>query len=264
MLTLWNSYYLPLNWSCGFSCEQAMMLGLYCVKCSLQKSLPSTPKHYHTQSPCLASTRAGLSSCCFSLLGKTCWNNYLLTDLHIRGLSVLKKKKKKTHCVTSWKELLSLFRRNHAGLSSGLQCCFFDQHSRGNSEYSQKYIQVLVIIKLFINILIFSSVCQSCPTLCSPIDCSTPGFPVHHQLLELAQTHVHWVGDQPSHPLSSPSPPAFSHSQHQGLFKWVSSSHQVAKDWSFSFSISPSNEYSGLISFRMDWLNRMKLPMLSF
>ena len=77
----------------------------------------------------------------------------------------------------------------------------------------------------------FSSVTQSCPTLCNPRDCSTPGFPVHHQLLELAQTHVHRVGDviQPSYPLSSPFPPAFNLSQHQGLFKWVSSSHQVAK-----------------------------------
>ena len=66
----------------------------------------------------------------------------------------------------------------------------------------------------------FSSVAQSCPTLCDPMDCSTPGFPVHHQFPELAQTHVHRVGDAilPSHPLSSPSPPAFSHSQHPGLF----------------------------------------------
>ena len=77
----------------------------------------------------------------------------------------------------------------------------------------------------------FSPVTQSCPTLCDPMECSTPGFRVHHQLPELAQTHVHWVGDtiQPSHPLSSPSPPAFNLSQHQGLFKWVSSLHQVAK-----------------------------------
>ena len=76
----------------------------------------------------------------------------------------------------------------------------------------------------------FSSVTQSCPTLCDPIDCSTPGLPVHHQLLELAQTHVHRVSDaiQPSHPLSSPSP-AFNLSQHQGLFKWVSSLHEAAK-----------------------------------
>ena len=67
----------------------------------------------------------------------------------------------------------------------------------------------------------FSSVTQSCPTLCDPMDCSTAGFPVHHQLLELTQTHVHLVGDavQPSHPLLSPSPHAFNLSQHQGLFK---------------------------------------------
>ena len=101
----------------------------------------------------------------------------------------------------------------------------------------------------------FSSVTQSCLTLCDHMDCSTPGFPVHHQLPELTQTHVHWVSDaiQSSHPLSSPSPPAFNLSQHQGLFRWVSSSHRVAKYWSFSLRISPYN--SGLISFRMDWLD---------
>ena len=77
----------------------------------------------------------------------------------------------------------------------------------------------------------FSAVAQSCPTLCDPMDCSMPGFPVHQQLPELAQTYVLWVGDaiQPSHPLSSPSPPAFNLSQHQGLFQWVTSAHQVAK-----------------------------------
>ena len=101
----------------------------------------------------------------------------------------------------------------------------------------------------------FSSVAQSCLTLCDPMNHSTPGFPVHHQLPESTQTHVHWVGDaiQPAHPLSSPFPPAFNLSHHQGLFKWVSSSHQVAKVLEFSFSISPSNKYSGLISFRTDW-----------
>ena len=73
-----------------------------------------------------------------------------------------------------------------------------------------------------------------------------PGFPVHHQLLQLAQTHVYWVSDaiQPSHPLSSPSPPTFNLSQHQGPFQCVSSSHQVAKVLQFQLSISPSNEYS--------------------
>ena len=77
----------------------------------------------------------------------------------------------------------------------------------------------------------FSSVTQSCPTLCDPMDCSSPGLPVHHQLLEFTQTHVHWVGDaiQLSHPLSSPFLPAFNLSQHQGFYQWVSSWHQVAK-----------------------------------
>ena len=77
----------------------------------------------------------------------------------------------------------------------------------------------------------FSSVAHSCQTLCDPMNCSTPGLPVHHQLPEFTQTHVHWVSDsfQPSHPLSSPSPPAPNPSQHQSLFQWVNSSHEVAK-----------------------------------
>ena len=78
---------------------------------------------------------------------------------------------------------------------------------------------------------LFSSVSQSCPTLCDPMDCSTPGLPVHHQLPEFTQSNVHWVGDaiQPLRPLLSPSRPACSPSQHQGLFKWVSTLNQVAK-----------------------------------
>ena len=103
---------------------------------------------------------------------------------------------------------------------------------------------------------------QSCPTLCEPMDYSTPRFPVHHQLLELTQTHGHWVGDaiQLSHPLLSPFPAAFYLSQHQSLFQWVRSLHQVAKVLSFNFSISPSNKCSGLISFRMDWLDLLAVP----
>ena len=99
-----------------------------------------------------------------------------------------------------------------------------------------------------------SSVTQLCLTLCTIMDCSMPGFLVHHQLPEVVQTHIHPVGDvnQPSHPLSSPSPPALNLPQHQGLFNWVSYLNQY---WSFSFSISPSNEHPGLISFRMDWLD---------
>ena len=101
------------------------------------------------------------------------------------------------------------------------------------------------------------SATQFCPTLCDLMDCNTPGFPLHHHLSEFAQTCVHWVSDpiQPSHPLSFPSPPAFNLSQCQSLFQWVCSSHQVAKVLGFSVSIKPSNEYSALISFRMDWLD---------
>ena len=107
----------------------------------------------------------------------------------------------------------------------------------------------------------FSSVAQSCLTLCDSMDCSKPGLPVHHQLPESTQTHVHWVGDviQPSHPLSSPSPSPFNLSQHQGLFKWVSSSHHGPEYWSFSFNINPSYEHSGLIPFRMDWLDLLEV-----
>ena len=103
----------------------------------------------------------------------------------------------------------------------------------------------------------FSRVAQSCLTLCDPMNRSTPGLPVHQQLPEFTQTHVHRVGDaiQPSHPLSPLSPPALNLFQHQGLFQWVGSSHQGPKSWSFSFSISPSSEHPGLISFRMDWLD---------
>ena len=110
------------------------------------------------------------------------------------------------------------------------------------------------IIKINIQ---FSSVTQSCPTLCDSMDCSTPGLPVHHQLPEFTQTHVHWVSHaiQPSHPLSSPFLPTFNLSQHQGLFKESVLCIRWPKYWSFSFNISPSKEHPGLISFRMDWLD---------
>ena len=103
----------------------------------------------------------------------------------------------------------------------------------------------------------FSSVTQSCPTLCDPMNRSMPGLPVHHKLPELTQTHGHRVSDaiQPSHHLSSTSPPAPNSSQHQGLSSKLAFCIRWPKYWSFSFSISPSNEYSGLISFRIDWFN---------
>ena len=107
----------------------------------------------------------------------------------------------------------------------------------------------------------FSSVAQSCPALCDPMDCSMPGFLVHHQVPELAQTHVHRGSDaiQPSHPLSSPSPPAFNVSHHQGLFQWVSSSHQMAKVLKLQLQ-----HHSGQISFRIDWFDLLAIQRTQF
>ena len=109
----------------------------------------------------------------------------------------------------------------------------------------------------------FSSVAQSCPTLCDPMDCSTPGLPVHHQLPEFTQTYVQWVGDaiQRSHPLSSPSssPLTFNLSQHQGLFQWVGSLHQVAKvlGVSASTSVLPMNIQDWFPLGWIDWINKL-------
>ena len=101
------------------------------------------------------------------------------------------------------------------------------------------------------------SVTKSCPTLPDPTDCSTPGFPVPRYFLEFAQVHVHWIGDaiQSSHPLSSPAPYAFSLSRHQGLFQWVSSSHQVAKVLEFQLQHQSFQWILGLISFWIDWFD---------
>ena len=116
----------------------------------------------------------------------------------------------------------------------------------------------------------FNSVSQSCPTLCNPMNCSMLGLPVHHQLLELTQTHVHRVSDamQPSHPLSPPFPAAFNLSQHHGLFQWVSSSHQVAKVLELQYwapaSVLPMNiqdwfplGWAGWISLQSKGLSRV-------
>ena len=107
------------------------------------------------------------------------------------------------------------------------------------------------------------SVTQSCLSLWDPLNCSTVGFPVLHYLLEFAQTHVHWVSDtiQPFHPLSPPSPVALSLTQHQGLFQWLTLCIRWPKYWSFTFSISPSNKYSGLISFRIVWFDLLAVQV---
>ena len=97
----------------------------------------------------------------------------------------------------------------------------------------------MIYLSIYFSSVQFSSVTQSCPTLCNPMNHSMPRLPVHHQLLEFTQTHIHWVGDaiQPSYPLSSPSPPAPNPSQHQGLFQWVNSSHEVAKVLDFQLQV---------------------------
>ena len=108
----------------------------------------------------------------------------------------------------------------------------------------------------------FSSVTQSCLTPCNPIDCSTPGFPVHHQLLEPTQTYFHRIGDaiQPSHPLTSiPVSSCLQSFPASGLFQWVSSSYQVARVLELQLSNSPSNKYSGLTSFKIDWFDLLSV-----
>ena len=107
----------------------------------------------------------------------------------------------------------------------------------------------------------FSSVTQSCLTLCDPMNHSTPGLPVHRQIPEFTQTHVHRVGDaiQPFHPLSSPSPPAPNPSSIRVFSKESSLRMRWPKYWSFCFSIIPSNEHPGLICFRMDWLDLLEV-----
>ena len=129
------------------------------------------------------------------------------------------------------------------------------------------FVYIDTFVLMYTHSVHFSSVAQSCPTLCNPMNRSTPGLPVHHQLPEFTQTHVHQVGDniQPSHPLSSLSSPAPNPSQHQSLFQWVNSSHEVSKvlvsalasflpkntqDW------SPS-EWTGWISLQSKGLSRV-------
>ena len=112
----------------------------------------------------------------------------------------------------------------------------------------------------------FSSV-QSCPALCDPMDCSMPGLPAHHQLPKFTQTHVHWVDDaiQPSHPLLSPSPPACNLSQHQGLFQWVSSSHQVAKVLEFQLQHQSFQwYYLILLEFQLPFDHKFRRTCLNF
>ena len=153
----------------------------------------------------------------------------------------------------SFPKCLLLF--SHSVMSDSLRphapCQASSSFTISQSLLKFKSIESMTPIRFNILLDQFSSVTQSCPTLCDPMDCSTPGFPVHHELPAPAQTHVHWVGNtiQPSHLLLSPSSPIFNHSQHQGLFQWVSLSHQVAKVLEFYLQ----NQFFQWI-FRTDFL----------
>ena len=130
--------------------------------------------------------------------------------------------------------------------TTSVEKCTFKKCGTWNCDYRAQYTYLVQ----------FSSVAQMCLTPYNPMDCRTPGFPVHHQLPELPQTHAHWVGDaiQSSHPLLSTSPSAFSFPP-SGSFLMSAFRIRWPKYWSFSFIISPSNEYSGLISFRINFEN---------
>ena len=126
---------------------------------------------------------------------------------------------------TPWEKLRRVWWKTHINEPSFITMTTLNQPT---SKYTR---EVAKIIRATHSSVQFSSATQSCPTLCDPMNRSTPGLPVHHQPEEFTQTHVHWVSDaiQPSHPLSSPSPPAPNPSQHQSLFQWVNSSHEEAK-----------------------------------
>ena len=137
-------------------------------------------------------------------------------------------------------------------------------HTHTHTLVCAVYLWIVYVYKyVYAYMYQFSLVAQSCPTLWDPMNCSTPGFSDLHQVPELAQTHVHWVGDaiQPSHPLLSPSSPTFNLSQHQGLFQWVSSLHQVAKVLELKLRMNIQGRFpfrlTGLISLLSKGLSRV-------
>ena len=147
-----------------------------------------------------------------------------------------------------WTQYAKKFGKHTNGHRTGKGQFFLPIPKKGTAKNVQTTIQLDSFHMIASSV---QSVTHSCPTLCDPMDCNTPGLPVHHQLLKFTQTHVHWVGDaiQPSHPLSSPSPPSLNPSQNQSLFQWVSSSHQVAKV--LEFQLQPQS-FQGI--FRTDFL----------
>ena len=165
------------------------------------------------------------------------------------------------HCFPLFPHLFAMKWRDQMPWSLFFECWVKPAFSLSFSTFIKRVLVAFHFLPFQFSSVQFISVAQSCPTLCDPMDHSTPGLPVHHQLPEFTQTHVHWVSDaiQPSHPLSLPSPSALNFPSIR-VFSKESALHITwPKYWSFSFSISPSNEYSGLISFRIDWFDLLAL-----
>ena len=143
----------------------------------------------------------------------------------IKALSTLRSDGNHVNKINSVKKITASITHN------GRRLVTFPLRSGTSQGYPVLPLLFNIALEFLLSAVQCSSVAQSCPTLFDPMDHSTPGLPVHHQLPEFTQTHVHWVSDaiQPSHPLSSPSPPAPKPSEHQGLFQWVNSSREVAK-----------------------------------
>ena len=150
----------------------------------------------------------------------------------------------------------------------GLAKLIYILNMRGSKQLINNLVKPWLGVNIYPKVNHFSQlspVSQLCLTLCNPMNCRKPGLLVHHQFLEFTQTHGDWVSDaiQQSHPLSSRPPPAFNLSQHQGLSNESLLHIRWPKYWSFSFSIIPSKEHSGLISFRMDWLDLLAVQFKS-
>ena len=134
-------------------------------------------------------------------------------------------------CAICWQMFIAFSYRFFFLYFGDICYCFFFHYVLLIWDLHIFFLSSYMYIYIYIYISSSNSVTQLCPPLCNPMNCSTSVLPIHHQLLDSTQTHAHWVGDaiQPSHPLLSPSPPALNLSQHEGLFRWVSSFHQVAK-----------------------------------
>ena len=225
-------------WLCSFFVAEH---GLSLVVESGGYSSVAVPRLLLLQSTGSGSTGSAVASC--SLSDCSLWGSKAQAQqLRFMGSVALQhmgssRRRNQTHAPSIGRQILNLWTLREAVV--GYKSCPWVKGDMESVFYLQiKWLEIFPLL-WWVSVQ-FNSVTQSCPTPCDPMECSTPGLPVHHQLLELAQTHVHWVSDaiQPSHPLLSPSPSIINLSQHQGLFKWVSSLHY------FSYRINQSGQIS--------------------